>query len=224
MRNPIPLDKHQLVTEFRKMLTDPIYSIPENTQGIVVLSASPLTDSDGTVIKEDSPDNVARIVVGIELARKVAASRSNSPIEEANLLNAPPLILNGETEQLPMMEKVARQHGYPIEMIELVDCGKRGIGNTKTQFEVMNTDERFKDLKHLTFVTASYHALRTERTADKQLDPDKNFEVIPVSPADFPFSIFMLRGEIRRMMHYSQKGDISRNPTRPVQPLVPKIT
>ncbi len=200
------LNTKTLVAEFRTLLEKPGYDVPANTQGVVILSGPYEKLPDGQ-IKEDSQENRARITFGIEVLKKVTAARG-----EEDVRKGPPLILNGETEQLDAMEKIAHSLGYPAEMIELVDCGKRGVGNTKTQFTVMENDARFKGLRHLTFISSAYHVPRVTRTAEKNIGMTTEYEVLPVPLGQFSFNIFMIRGEIRRILAYTAKGDIAEFP------------
>ena len=133
-------------------------------------------------------------------------------------LHGPPLILNGDTTQLPTMQAIAVQDfGFPQDKIQLLNCGERGQANTKTQFEVMNTDERYSDAHHFVLVTNSWHTPRVIRTADENLRPDINFDVIPVTqdlPTTFDRFYSLIRGEVRRIEVYSTRGDIVRIPAR----------
>ena len=200
-----PLNRHTLIAEFRALLQRSEYELPIHTQGIVILSGPYEKLADGQ-IKEDSYENIARITFGIEVLRKISAARGGE-----DFMKGPPLILNGETEQLDAMEKIALSLGYPREMIELVDCGKRGVGNTKTQFTVMEADPRFKGLKHLTFITSGYHVPRAERTAEKNLNMTTDYEVLPVPLRQFPFNMYMIRGEILKILQLARK-DIAEFP------------
>lgn len=206
-----PLDIHTLIGEFRTVLQHPNLRAPTNTQAVVILSAPFARMPDGT-LQEDSPENVARIAFGAQLLREIAADRKNRPASKADLKDAPPLVLNGETEQLPIMERIARGAGIPPEMIELVDNIQDGVGNTKTQFTTMEQDPRFADLHHVVFVTSLYHVPRVERTAGKILPGNTDYEVIPVPIDKYPFNIFMIRGEIRRILRYAASGDIAQVP------------
>lgn len=203
------LDSLTLLTEFRARLQHPDFAPLPETQAVVVLSAPPGNYPDGTA-KEHTRENVARIAFGIEMLRHIIAKRTGSSLEDVDFRQGPRLILNGETEQWPSMEAVAvRRLHYPVEMIDIVDCGKRGIGNTKTQFEAMKDDPRFKGLREMVFVTSGYHEPRVERTAEGQLPETIGYKVIPVPFERYPFNIFMIRGEMKRILHYSRTGDIA---------------
>jgi len=209
--------RHTLIQkEFRDILTTGEYQIPVETEGIVILSAPPSKNEKGEVI-EASPDNKARIEFGTQVARQITAKKLGKTLEEITIddisQNTPMFILNGETEQLPTMEQLAKETGFPPEKIQLLDCGKRGVGNTKTQFEAINTHHSYRNAKHLTFITNSWHAPRVTRTADANLKPEIDFDVIPVPHSAAPYNVFrVVRGEVKRIQSYSAKGDITRNP------------
>jgi uncharacterized SAM-binding protein YcdF (DUF218 family) len=211
-----PLDSHALIQEYRQVLQHPDYEPHSNTDAVVVLSGRYDKDAAGNVTREDTEENIARIAFGIESVRRIAAMRTGKPIETASFIDGPPLVLNGETEQLPMMERVALNLGVPREAMELVDCGRRGVGNTRTQFEVMQQDERFANARNLLFITSGYHVPRVERTAERQLPEQDTYQVIapPYGYQGHRFNIFTIRGEIRRILAYSQKGDIATFPIR----------
>ena len=206
-----PLNKHELIGEFREILQKPEFHPSPYTQAVVILSAKYDTLPDGS-IKEGSVENIARIAFGVQLLKEIVSARTHRPTDNIDLRQGPPLILNGETEQLPAMEQIAHDLGVPPEMIELVDCGQRGVGNTKTQFVAMEHDVRFADLKHFLFVTSIYHVPRAERTAEKTKRADTDYTVIPVPLEQYPFNIFMIRGEIRKILEYAKKGDIEEFP------------
>lgn len=214
------LDKQRLIQEYRRVLGSREHHLPLDTQAVVVLSGPPEKDSNGNIIREYSLETITRIAFGIELVRRIAAAKSGNPIEETSYKQGPLLILNGLTEQLLAMERVALQSGIPQELIMLVDCGRRGIGNTKTQCEVMRTDPRFKDFKHVTFVTTGYHVPRVERTAEKQLSDNVHFNVISVPYEKFPFNKFIIRSEIKKIREYARKGDIAEFTSRFTENLI----
>lgn len=214
------LDKHRLIQEYRRVFSRREHHLPLDTQAVVVLSGPPEKDSNGTIIREYSLETITRIALGIELVQRIAAAKSGNPIEETSFKQGPLLVLNGLTEQLLAMERVALRSGIPQELIMLVDCGRRGIGNTKTQCEAMRTDPRFKDFKHVTFVTTGYHVPRVERTAEKQLSDNVHFNVIPVQYEKFPFNKFIIRSEIKKIREYARKGDIAEFTFRFIENLI----
>ena len=219
------IDRHKLIKEeFRSILssqenlnTDAIEAIKQ-TDAIVALSAAPIKEANGEII-EDSPENVARVDVSIELIYEVTARRLNKSIsdltDEDVVKHGPHLVLDGETEQLNAMMEIAKSAGFPGKIVGL-DCGKRGEANTKTQFQAINTDLRFANTNHLTFVTSDYHIPRVSRTAAAQLTPRIYFDVIAV-PHDryHEYDVYKtVKGEVERIVKYSQTGDIATSPKR----------
>ncbi|HLC99825.1 MAG TPA: hypothetical protein VJC11_02585 [Patescibacteria group bacterium] len=216
-------DIHRLIQEFRDHLAAKKYEAPTETGGVVVLSA-PQELRDNEVV-EKTDENVARIEYSIDLVKQITAKKAGKPLEEVTsqdiIAFGPPLILNGETEQLPMMQEVARESGFPEEKVQLLNSGDRGKSNTKTQFERINDDPRYQNTKHFIFVSTSYHIPRVTRTADKNLDQNVNFEVIGVPLDTFDYNVYRkVRGEVKRILSYSERGDVSRFLKEPAFPLV----
>ena len=154
--------------------------------------------------------------MGIEIIKQMVAKKANKSIDEIKnediLQHAPTFILSGTTEQLPIMKQIVRELGFPMEKLELVDCGASGVGNTKTQFETINSHFAGEKHKHITFVTSDYHVPRVTRTGLKNLNPDINFDVIPVPHGKIPYNVFkVVRGEVKRIISYADKGDISKD-------------
>lgn len=208
---------HQLMTEFRETLTREKYSIPEATDGVVALSGPPKKNEDG--VYESHDETTSRIDFAIQSIKQVVAERLHKPIDEVTnddiIEHGPPLLLNGEPEQLPPMQAVALGLGFPEEKITLVDCGPVGTANTKTQFTAMDTDPRFAKVKHWTFISSGYHVPRVARTAAASLDKNKNFDVIGVPLERDDYDVYRkVRGEVKRIVTYADKGDISRHPAR----------
>lgn len=204
---------HQLIAEFRDHLTKDGYEVPVKTDGVVALSAP--FEKRGEEIIEKSDENVARIEYSIQAIKDTTAKRLGKKVEEVTesdlISQGPPLILNGETEQLPMMHEVALEQDFPEEKIQLVDCGPRGVGNTKTQFTTMDQDPTNVDKKHWTFVSSSYHVPRVARTAMVNLDEKREFDVIGVPLDRIPCDVYRkIRGVVKRILTYSEKGDISK--------------
>ena len=71
-------------------------------EAVVVLSGPAKLREDGSGFDEETPENVERIMLG------VASLRELLPLP--SIPRSLPLILNGETEQLAMMEEVARRY------------------------------------------------------------------------------------------------------------------
>ena len=201
--------RHRLIEEFRDQLTKEGYLIPAETEGIVTLSAPPIRGENGRLEKTD--ETIARIDFSIQAVKEVCAQRLGKRPEEVTnediIANGPPLILNGEDEQLPVMSEIARDLGFPAQKIELVDCGKIGEANTQTQFEVMEKNPVNAGVKHWTFVSSSYHVPRVARTALANLSDAKQFDVIGVPLEKYPYDIYRkIRGEVKRIVTYSDKG------------------
>lgn len=186
------------------------------TDAVVVLSAPPSLEFEDERQREANPENVARIKFGIELVKAIGQRYPFTGRRDMDLYShsldepyVPPLVLDGETEQLPMMQLVAQElePGMPEEKIILVDAGKRGQANTLTQFRALMQSPRFADAKHLVIATSSYHVPRVRRTA-------KPFFLMEYIVCGVPFREFgfnvekLVGGEIRRIIEYSQKGDI----------------
>src|SRR5690606_8957560 len=96
------------------------------------------------------------------------------------LENAPRLILNGASEQLPLMENFVDKLGFPRTKTWLVDCGKRAYANTKTQLDALSQ----LSLGQVILVTSWYHVPRVKRTAHKCLPATMRWEVI-AAPIEF---------------------------------------
>jgi len=216
-------DVHKMIKEFRDHLTAEKYEPPTETEGVVVLSAPP-EKRDNELIEKTS-ENIARIEYGIEMIKQIVARKSEKPIEEITnediIEYAPPLILNCGTEQLPAMSEMAAEAGFPKEKIQLVNCGDRGAGNTKTQFQIMDQDPAYQSAKHLTYITTSYHTPRVVRTAEKNLNRNINFEVIGVPFGNFQYNVYRkVKGEVNKIFDYSEKGDMNRFIKEPATPLI----
>jgi hypothetical protein len=181
-----------LVDEFDFLLNQKERMLPALNEGVIVLSAPPSLNKEDEREREANPENVARVTKGVEIARRSGAK----------------LFLNGETEQLPWMQKIAQELYLEPERIVTIDCGARGVGNTKTQFEVMAQDNQFRSLNYLVLVTSLYHVPRVSRTGKKWM-PWVNWWVCGLTLQEFPFDVpMMVGGEIRRIIEYTQKGDI----------------
>ena len=217
-RDPENFRGKLLQEEFRNFLTKSDYTIPVDSEAVVVLSGPIALDAKGDVMAKTAADDIARIHMGIEVARAIVSKRLNKETytltPDEIRTHAPALVLNGTTDQLVAMKKIALDAFFPIEKIEVLDCGAPGVGNTKTQFEVMNSDERYNKNKKMTFITNAWHAPRVARTGDKNLKQGIDFDIIPVPLERVPYNIFSVRGEVRRIEIYSVKGDIKRQPKR----------
>lgn len=231
--------RHRLIQdELRKSFRGEV-EVPNDTDGVVVLSAQEFAmKPDGAVDTEHphSVENEDRIRLAIEIAKTVERKRDGwnfmavlrRGIRKMRGTHKDgedvALILNGTPTQLPHMRAIAIHLGWPVERIEEVDCGPKGVANTKTQFEAMEKYYDDHHSKHLTFVTSDYHAPRVERTGNVNLNQARNFSVV-VAPfskgyreskpqedgSDGRSSVFQKGlGEAKRIVRYSEKGDISR--------------
>lgn len=211
--------RHQLIQkEFRDALTSIEYEVPTKTKGVIVLSAGEFIKEEERIdySRPENSENKARIEMGIEIIRQVVAKKANKSIDEIEnkdiLQHAPTLILSGTTEQLPIMKQIVEELGFSKEKLELVDCGASGVGNTKTQFETINSHFARKKDTHITFVSSDYHIPRIVRTGHKVLNQKINFDVIPVPHEKIPYNVFkVVRGEVKRIISYANKGDISKD-------------
>jgi uncharacterized SAM-binding protein YcdF (DUF218 family) len=207
------IDIHTLIQEeFRTFLTSKEYPVDKDTDGVIILSA----DSTDTVNTEDQ----ARIEFGISVIKKIVSSQTGCGLEsitnEDIIQHAPPLIINAETGQLPVFKEFVKRLGYPDNKIVLLDCGRQGEANTKTQFTAISKDPVLGKLHNLTIITSDYHAPRVTRTANVHLNPDTNFTVIPVPHDQYgDYSVYSkVRGEVKRIVYYTNKGDISTSTSR----------
>lgn len=207
--------RHKLIEEFRALLEAKEYDLPKNSDHIVVLSAPALPEFKANPVgHEENSENEARIRIGVEIFQQIAADRAGKPIEdltEEDYKNPslPMFVLSGEPERLPSMEETALHMGIPKEKVYLSDCGALGICNTKTQFEEIAKDKNLSDAKQIAIVSSAYHIPRVARTASSELADGVDFDAIGVSMKDFPFDVYKkVRGEIKRIVHYSNKGDI----------------
>jgi hypothetical protein len=129
------------------------------------------------------------------------------------------LILNGETERLPMMVDSALELGWPASNLLLIDCGKTGIANTKTQFTVLREfpfmGNHVHDLCQLVnhnrilIITTWYHVPRVRRNA--AFTRSNAHYMLPVVgvPLNACISIKTenrVEGEIQRILDYTERG------------------
>ncbi len=199
------MEVRDLLEAFQKVLRTNNYLLPIDTHGVVVLSGPSHTDKNYQIAHPSSEENKARIHFGIEVIRKIGEARNG---KEQWYADAPQLILNGERNQLSMMVDYALQTDIPANLIALVDCSNGSHGNTKTQFEEINKLYGNQQGIFL-FITSGYHVPRAELTAAKQLSKEFTYEVLPVPFQEFPFSIYKIRGELRKISLYLAKGDLA---------------
>lgn len=210
--------RHKLIEEFRKDIVGR-YEVPGNADGVVVLSAPPeLEYNDNVERREKTPENISRIDFAFDIWKQLATKKLGKDLRELadKDLQDPSLplfVLNGETEQLKPLKEIAIALGVPREKVHLVDCGRRGIGNTRTQFTEISRDQRLSGANNLIFVTSSYHVPRVVRTGDVNLPKEMDFDVVGVPFDRFSYDIrSKIRGEIKRIVAYSKNGDIAKHP------------
>ncbi len=211
---------HNLIEEeFRPALTSSEYDVSTETDGVVVLSAYEfIAPPEGSPLSQYLPENaenLARIEMGAAIVHDIAAQKAGKPPDRLSIDDfqrfAPTLVLNGTTTQLPHMEQLIEQFGFPAQQVSLVDCGPMGRANTKTQMEAMLPYIVENSPRHLTFVTSDYHLPRVARTVDKQLSSLVDFQVIQGPHDRLPaYDVAgVVKGEVRRIGAYATKGDIS---------------
>ncbi|MEK7116769.1 MAG: ElyC/SanA/YdcF family protein [Patescibacteria group bacterium] len=176
-----------LVNEFIDLYKSSPETVPKNTDGIVVLM--------GPARRVD----ISRINLGLNILR--------------TLSNPVPIIFSGVTEEREEILSLMERLGSPKSLTHFQDCGKTGVANTKTQFETLIADPLTKDLRRLAIVTSVWHIPRVKRTAAKFLPPETRFVVAgnPDGSNDCD-SFVLVMGEIRKIIEYSARGDISAKP------------
>lgn len=223
-------ERRKIIGEFRKIYTEEATSTDEpidyDANTVIVLSGHGMYDSEGQVITWVSPENIVRIGYAIDVIKKIVAHRlnkeevTNKDLEQSNIR----LFLNGESSeqentsraQLDDMRRIALAYNFPERNLKFEDCLKDGKANTLTQFNSINTDPRLAKKDNVIFITSDYHTPRVRRTAVKNLREGLEFSVLPAPQHEYDkYDVFpKVMGEIRRIIKYSQKGDIATNPTR----------
>ncbi|GEM_PF-5356858 len=193
-----------------------------DTSAVIVLSAphselmkDPNDPTKGTYTLEQNEENTARTLVGLETWYRLKGARQNLP-----------LVLNGDEQQLYALTNIAwggsLVHDPVSPYLYALNCGSRGLANTRTQFEVMREGQarRIKngqlyyiDFSRVAFVTTTYHVVRVAHTAYLQLDPKGQFEVIgaPNGYAGFKYDPAERldwnhpKSEVRRIVEYAAK-------------------
>ena len=178
-----------LLAEFEQAYTKP-ERIPENVQGIVILTADNIKEGDGQI------ENVSRIKHALGLARQFTSRL--------------PVIFNGVAEEQDLMMNLMLQMRALDQQIFFQNCGNRGPANTITQFAAIRNDELTRQMRSLVLVTNTYHVPRVRRTAGKQLPEEMKFIVssCPEDDSKMNNTFIRIMGEIRRIQQYSEKGDI----------------
>jgi len=207
------------------------------TSLVVVLSAPGPGDND---------ENRRRIELGVQVSnmsyhilRDGRDSTYFSGAKSCGVIIRPRLVIIGEDEQLPDMNRVAMDLGmydlskspinpyselavnvmltsmsdYERTLTCLISCGPHGPqANTKTQMVAFARVAM--SWYHTTFITSWYHVPRVARTATRQLPHGRNtparFSVLGVPQSIFPVPQFQtVLDETRRILQYIDQGDIS---------------
>jgi uncharacterized SAM-binding protein YcdF (DUF218 family) len=214
---PVPSDA-SLRSEFAALYQSPEREVVPETDAVVVMSAYEFNGKPSEFDPEDpiNAENIARISTAVHITRAVVSARLHKPVEKLTideLEDMPSLVLNGTTTQLPFMETVAANLGVPADKLISLDCGPKGVANTKTQFQGVShyanqlKIEGLADPRHITFVTSTYHVPRTRRTGNVHLNPDIDFIVTHTPPQAVETG--KIAGEIARIGKYAVKGDIT---------------
>jgi hypothetical protein len=194
-----PSIRQTLFKEFRALMTFHADSPVPETDAVIVLSA----DSLEYLLPEDK----ARIRLGVQIIHQAITNISgkHSVTYDDVVKNAPELILDGASEQLPLMTAFVAEISFPRLKTRLVDCGKKEHANTKTQLEALSN----LNLNHIILVTSWYHVPRVRRTARKHLPSSTSWVVFPVPIERLDYDPFVVRSEIRKIEAYASKGDIA---------------
>ncbi len=172
--------------------------------GVMVLSAPPEKWGED-LVSEITTENVERIKTAIDFFRDHPEWKDDLPY----------LILNGETNQLPMMLEIATAYYFPVDRILLVDCGRRPKGNTQTQFTVLRKDSRFAGkTKRIIAVTSWYHVPRVARTiaANSQKNLSWNLLALPAGKSRLAILPRTIEGEAARILDYVKNGTLAAEP------------
>lgn len=175
------------VREFEDLYNNPSKTVPKDADGVIVLM--------GPTLKVDT----SRIKLGLNILKTLGGSV--------------PIIFSGVTEKREEILSLLERLSSSKSLIHFQDCGKIGTANTKTQFEILITSPLTKDLRRLVIITSAWHIPRVKRTAAKFLPPETEF-VVMGNPdgSDDCDSFALVMDEIRKIIEYSAKGDISAKP------------
>lgn len=185
----------RLLEEFRHLYGQNNQGLPTNPNAVIVLS-----------VHDSEKENRARIthasLIWHEIVKKIGWGCS-----------LPEFIINAEKEQLSLMCRSAKSLGIPVQMIYQQNAGRRGVANTKTQFEVLSKDCVRMKWRSLILVTSTYHVPRVRRTASKLLPPEVEYHTLGIpNDNDFVNTFQKVIGEIDRIVAYYDRGDIHLNP------------
>ncbi|TRZ51180.1 hypothetical protein D4R99_04700 [bacterium] len=188
--------RKNLEKEFEQLYNLSPRKLPTDIDAVVVLSHEDYNFPENDIRRRETKELFSRCEYSVELLKNTSAE----------IL----LVLNGLRVQLPLMEKYVRDSGVKKEQIRLLDCGEIGKSNTKLQFEVFLEDPFLRKMKKVVFITNRYHVPRATRTASKFLPENMIFYVFGV-PGDTHLYDKQknIAEEIKRIIKYSQTGDIS---------------
>ncbi len=172
---------------------------------MVVVISGPPQRIGGVVVREDTPENIARIWFAGSIMRDLDAQDY-----------FPMLVLSGDNEQLPMMIKhaldVCPEH-LIVPVSSSAPMGNRG--NTQSQFAMMRHDKRICHFTRAAVVTSSYHVPRTVGTLKVQW-PGLDADVFGVPWRSYPSATRedqLQADEIAKILEYSVKGHLT-DPTK----------
>ncbi len=192
-----------VLSEMSRGLYPVVYLVPVDTDAIVIISAR----SQG---EEENPENTARIEYGIQTWRQLVNAGGQAA-----------LVLNGDTSQVVMMERVARRNlnDHEQQSLVLVDAGpqkaeegRAPAANTRTQF----IEQAKLPYRRLVVVTSNYQISRVARTASANLPQEILFYVVGIDFARLPGEgleslMEKVKGEVVRIETYVKKGDLARD-------------
>ena len=175
------ISTNELLEEFADLYKNPSKDILENADAIIILTGNrpPI-----------QWENISRIKYAKTLLKKF---RKNMRV-----------IFSGVTEEKEDVINLMIKNGIPKETCYFQDCGKRGVANTKTQFETLIIDPLTKNLRNLVFVTSYYHIPRVRRVAEKFLHPKTKFAVVgDIDDWKMYNSFLFVIDEIKKIIEYS---------------------
>ncbi|MEK7630461.1 MAG: hypothetical protein AAB417_00300 [Patescibacteria group bacterium] len=202
--------EENLLREFAYTITEPQF-LPHRTDAVIILDYFNPRSTGDMAFRVRNRENLARVRFGARIWHYVADKAKK---EQQRLPPIPFFYLVGLTLALPHLRQMALSEGIPDYIIRLLDNDAVGIGNTLTQLQLVASDPTLKRAKHITIVSSSYHVPRIRRTAATCLPPDAQMwhAILGVPFEELPFDITMVKAEIDRIIAYSDKGDIARDP------------
>lgn len=212
----------QIRVEFTRVLRRSEYPsrLSSFTQAVIVLSAPPDLSQDSYERREETEEHRERMRLGVKSWKRIIRTIKNKgrPLSwDPHDKQLPLFVVDGETEQLPAMLHMAMELKLDQDQIWQVDCGARGVANTKTQFIVLENHPFLSTCcSHLTIITSAYHMPRVMRTASKQLPSFTQFQVIgvPMSRLGWDKQVegAKVTGEIERILRYIEQDGLPAYP------------